>query len=65
METAEIDQNKVEQSLKEKFLGFCEKCRFPITLEPLVFFYTISVGLNEVIVAHKIPFYAETSLCRL
>ena len=51
METAEIGQNKEEPTFKEKFLGVCEKCRFPITLEPLVFFYTLSVGLNEVILA--------------
>ena len=54
METAEISQNKEDRSFKEKFLEIYAKCRFPITLEPLVFFYTISVGLNEVIFCHKI-----------
>ena len=27
----------------------CSNLRFPITIEPLVFLYTLSVGLNEVI----------------
>ena len=36
------------KSWKDKCVEFLRKSKFPITLEPIVFFYTLSVGLNEV-----------------
>ena len=44
-ESAATDYQK---SWKDKCLEFYRKSKFPITLEPIVFFYTLSVGLNEV-----------------
>ena len=46
VETEHPDQNQKKTKCAEKF----DKVKFPITIEPLVCLYTISVGLNEVII---------------
>ena len=38
----------VKRTFREKLVDFYNKSKFPITLEPIVFLYTLSVGLNEV-----------------
>merc|ERR1711953_1331093 len=43
--TEMVDSTNVKQNFAEKF----NKLKFPITIEPLVCLYTISVGLNEII----------------
>ena len=45
METEVISE---KTPLREKCINFYHKSKFPITLEPIVFLYTLSVGLNEV-----------------
>ena len=40
-----LRNENVSQSLGQK----CLNLRFPVTIEPLVLLYTLSVGLNEVI----------------
>ena len=44
------DENYEEQQLglKQKWLDLYNKFKFPVTIEPIVFFFTLSVGLNEV-----------------
>ena len=37
-----------EYTLKEKFVSSYQKHKFPITLEPVVFFGSLSYGLNVV-----------------
>ena len=50
MEQMEIeDDNSSEPSVKEKMVTFYKKHKFPLTVEPLVFFYSLSYGLNEVV----------------
>ena len=44
----ETESAVAQESFKEKCLKFYGNIKFPITLEPIVFFYTLSVGLNEV-----------------
>ena len=44
----EEDSHDHKLGLKEKSLDLYNKFKFPITLEPIVFFFTLSVGLNEV-----------------
>ena len=51
-ESAENQHHVEKKSLKEKFYNFCQNFSFPITIEPLVFFFTLSVGLNEVGIEH-------------
>jgi len=34
---------------KTGFAQYLDRLQFPITIEPIIFFYTVSVGLNEVI----------------
>ena len=34
--------------LKQKWVDLYDKFKFPVTIEPIVFFFTLSVGLNEV-----------------
>jgi len=46
METEVISE---KTPLREKCINFYHKSKFPITLEPIVFLYTLSVGLNEII----------------
>ena len=41
-----IQDNKL--GLKQRSVDIYNKFKFPITLEPIVFFFTLSVGLNEV-----------------
>ena len=49
MESAEEEQHvSHSQGLKQKCRDLYNKSKFPITLEPVVFFFTLSVGLNEV-----------------
>ena len=43
--TEMVDSTNVKQNFAEKIRSL----KFPITIEPLVCLYTISVGLNEVI----------------
>ena len=47
METEESDQDH-KLGVKKKCVDLYNKFKFPITLEPIVFFFTLSVGLNEV-----------------
>ena len=39
-----VDSTNIKRNFAEKF----NSLKFPITIEPLVCLYTISVGLNEV-----------------
>ena len=39
-------ENKLR--LKQKWVDLYNKFKFPVTIEPIVFFFTLSVGLNEV-----------------
>ena len=49
MERLEIeDDNSSKPSVKRKIVTFYNKHKFPLTVEPLVFFYSLSYGLNEV-----------------
>ena len=50
MERLEIeDDNSSKPSVKRKIVTFYNKHKFPLTVEPLVFFYSLSYGLNEVL----------------
>ena len=50
MEKLETENTKYDQStFKEKFSNFYHKHKFPITLEPLLFFYSLAYGLSEVV----------------
>ena len=44
------EENDLEHKLglKEKCVDLYNKFKFPVTIEPIVFFFTLSVGLNEV-----------------
>lgn len=46
MESEEKNQN--QRGIKQRSADLYNKFKFPITLEPIVFFFTLSVGLNEV-----------------
>ena len=49
MEKLETEDTECDQStFKEKFSNFYQKHKFPITLEPLLFFYSLAYGLSEV-----------------
>lgn len=48
METEESSHD-LKLGLKQKSVDLYNKFKFPITLEPIVFFFTLSVGLNEVL----------------
>ena len=49
MESADEEQHvSHSQGIKQKCRDLYNKSKFPITLEPVVFFFTLSVGLNEV-----------------
>lgn len=43
------DDSSSKPSVKEKIVTFYNKHKFPLTVEPLVFFYSLSYGLNEVV----------------
>ena len=58
MESAEEEQHvSHSQGLKQKCRDLYSKSKFPITLEPVVFFFTLSVGLNEVDILPQILKY--------
>ena len=50
MEQLEIedDNKRTKPSVKQKIVTFYNNHKFPLTVEPLVFFYSLSYGLNEV-----------------
>ena len=55
MESADEEQHvSHSQGLKQKCRDLYNKSKFPITLEPVVFFFTLSVGLNEVDILSRI-----------
>lgn len=55
MERLEIeDDNSSKPSVKRKIVTFYNKHKFPLTVEPLVFFYSLSYGLNEVCVNNNL-----------
>ena len=47
--TAGVTRESAVPGCWEKVTNVVTKLRFPVTLEPLIALYTISVGLNEVI----------------
>ena len=51
MEQLEIedDNRRTKPSVKQKIVTFYNNHKFPLTVEPLVFFYSLSYGLNEVV----------------
>ena len=51
MEQLEIedDNRSSKPSVKKKIVTFYNNHKFPLTVEPLVFFYSLSYGLNEVL----------------
>ena len=58
MESAEEEQHvSHSQGLKQKCRDLYNNSKFPITLEPVVFFFTLSVGLNEVDILPQILKY--------
>ena len=58
MESADEEQHvSHSQGLKQKCRDLYNKSKFPITLEPVVFFFTLSVGLNEVDILPQILKY--------
>lgn len=50
VDTEHSDHHQFSSSEKQTFVEKFNKLKFPITIEPLVCLYTISVGLNEVII---------------
>ena len=60
METEESDQDH-KLGVKQKCLDLYNKFKFPITLEPIVFFFTLSVGLNEVCEKLYVCVYFDTT----
>ena len=69
MESADEEQHvSHSQGIKQKCRDLYNKSKFPITLEPVVFFFTLSVGLNEVNILsrminnkYKYPFLVVSS----
>ena len=58
MESADEEQHvSHSQGLKQKCRDLYNNSKFPITLEPVVFFFTLSVGLNEVDILPQILKY--------
>ena len=50
MEQLEIEgDSDINPSVKQKIVAFYNKHKFPLSVEPLVFFYSLSYGLNEVV----------------
>ena len=56
MEQLEIedDNRRSKPSVKQKIVTFYNNHKFPLTVEPLVFFYSLSYGLNEVLGQQKL-----------
>ena len=50
MEQMEIEDDNIRKpTVKQKMVTFYNRHKFPLTVEPLVFFYSLSYGLNEVV----------------
>ena len=64
MEQLEIedDNRRIKPSVKQKIVTFYNNHKFPLTVEPLVFFYSLSYGLNEVLCQQQLgsKFYNRT-----
>ena len=48
MASEESNKEHNNIGLKQKWVDLYNKFKFPVTIEPTVFFFTLSVGLNEV-----------------